>query len=113
MRLRKCLICKRIFYSVNTTKSTYTFTSVQMFVGILRLVFVWYALLSVLSSLSIILKKKRELVALLFVFGCLVSVNVLWLFLTVSWVGLQCVILVFPHQTHLLFQYKFFMTQMH
>ena len=24
-------------------------------------------------------------------FGCLVTVNVLWLFLTVSWVGLQCV----------------------
>ena len=39
-----------------------------MFVGVERLVFVWYALLSVLSSLSIFLKKKRELVALLYVF---------------------------------------------
>ena len=31
------------------------------------------------------------------------TVNGLWLFLTVSWVCLQCVILVFPDHTHLLF----------
>ena len=31
---------------------------------------------------------------------CLVSVNVLWLFLTVPWVGLRCVIVVFPEHTH-------------
>ena len=29
--------------------------------------------------------------------------NVLWLFLTVPWVDLQCVIVVFPGHTHLLF----------
>ena len=29
--------------------------------------------------------------------------NVMWLFLTVPWVGLQCVIVVFPDHTHLLF----------
>ena len=34
---------------------------------------------------------------------CLVTVYVLWLFLTVPWVGLQCVIGVFPDHTHLLF----------
>ena len=33
----------------------------------------------------------------------LVTVSVLWLFLTVPWIGLQCVILVFPDQTHLPF----------
>ena len=33
---------------------------------------------------------------------CLATVNVLWLFLTVSWVGLQCVSVVFPDHTHLL-----------
>ena len=45
---------------------------------------------------------KRELVALLLLsFGCLFNVNVLWLFLTVPWVGLQFVI--FPDHTHLLF----------
>ena len=33
----------------------------------------------------------------------IVTKNVLWLFLTVPWVGLQCVIVVFPDHTHLLF----------
>ena len=59
---------------------------------------------SVLSSFAIILSRKRELVALLQLFSwCFVTVNVMWLFLTVPWVGLQCVIEVFPDQTHLLF----------
>ena len=47
---------------------------------------------------------KRELVALLlFSFLCLVSFNVLWHFLTLPLVGLQCVIVLFPDHTHLLF----------
>ena len=75
-----------------------------LFVGILCLSLFWYALLCVLSSFAIILKRKRELVALLLLsYRCLVTVNVLWLFLTVPWVGLQHVIAVFPHHTHLLF----------
>ena len=41
---------------------------------------------------------------LLLSFRCLVTVNVLWLYLTVPWVGLQFVALVFPDHTHLLFQ---------
>ena len=49
-------------------------------------------------------EEERELVALLlFSYGCLVIVNVLRLFLTVSWVGPQCVIVVFPDHTHSLF----------
>ena len=32
----------------------------------------------------------------------IVTINVMWLLLTVSWVGLQCVIVVFPDHTHLL-----------
>ena len=40
-------------------------------------------------------------------FACLscifVAVDVLWLFLTVPWVGLQCIIVVFPDHTHLHF----------
>ena len=32
-----------------------------------------------------------------------VTVNVLWLFLRVPWVGVQYVIVVFPNHTHLLF----------
>ena len=45
---------------------------------------------------------------LLFSFRCLVTVNVLWLFLMVPWVGLQCVIVVFLDHTHLLFSYHHF-----
>ena len=45
-----------------------------------------------------------ELVALLLLsFGCLVTVNVLWLFLRMPWVGLQFVIVVFPGHTQLHF----------
>ena len=66
-----------------------------LFVGSLCLSLFWYVLLSVLSNLAIILKMKRDLVALHSLsYGCLVTVNVLWLFLTVPWVGLQCDIVV-------------------
>ena len=52
---------------------------------------------------SVILTRKRELVAfLLLSFGCLVTVNVLKLFLTVTWVDLQFVIVVFPDHPHFL-----------
>ena len=57
----------------------------------------------VLSSFAIILKKKRELVALLWLSSwCLMTVCVLRLSLTVPW-GLQGVIVVFPDHTYLLF----------
>ena len=59
-------------------------------------VFVCCALLYVYSSFGIILTKKRGLfVLLLFSYGCLVTVNVRWLFPTVPWVGLRCVIVGF------------------
>ena len=38
--------------------------------------------------------------------GCIVTLNVLRLFLAVPWVGLQCVIVVFPDHTHLLFVFR-------
>ena len=42
----------------------------------------WYALLCALPSYAVILKRKRELVALLLLpYGYLVPVNVQWLFL--------------------------------
>ena len=67
-----------------------------------------YALLCVHFSYAIILKRKRKLVALLLLsYRCIVTINVLWLFLTVPWVGLQYVILVFPDHTHLLFNICF------
>ena len=52
---------------------------------------------------SIIFTRKRALVTLLLLsFGYHVTVNVLWLYLTVPWAGLQCLIVVFPYHTHLL-----------
>ena len=60
--------------------------------------------LCVHSSFAIFLKRKRQLVALLLLCcRCIVIINVLLLFLYVSWVGLQCVIVVFPDHTRLLF----------
>ena len=50
------------------------------------------------------LTRKRKLVALLVLsFGCLVTVNVLYLFLAVLWVCLLFVIVVFPDHTRLLY----------
>ena len=51
---------------------------------------------------AIILKSKRKLVALLLSCICIITIAVLWLFLTVPWVGLQYVIVVFPDHTHFL-----------
>ena len=80
----------------------------QLFVEVLCLpLFLFcYALLYVHSSFAVILKRKRKLVAfLLLSYICIVTINILWLFLTVSWVGLQCVIVVFPDHTHLVFNH--------
>ena len=51
-------------------------------------------------------ERERELfVLLLLSCGCLVTVNLLCLFLTVPGIGLQCVIAVFPDYSHLLSHY--------
>ena len=61
-------------------------------------------LLCVHSCFAIILKRTIKLVALLLLSNrCIVTMNVLWLFLVVPWVGLKCVIVVFADNTHLLF----------
>ena len=75
-----------------------------LFVGVLSLF--CYALLCVHSIFfATILKRKKMLVALLLLsYKCIVTINVLWLFLTVPWVGLQCVIVVVHDHTHLLFK---------
>ena len=60
-----------------------------------------YALVCVHSSFAIILKSKRKLVVLLLLsYRCIATINVLWLFFALRWVGLQCVIVVFPDHTH-------------
>ena len=68
----------------------YCFRNLPLIVGVLCWSLFSYALLYVPSSFTIILTRKKELVALLLLsFGCLVTVNnVMWLFLTVPWVGL-------------------------
>ena len=63
--------------------------------------------LSVLSSFAIISLGEGELVVLLELSSpCYVAVSVLCLFLTVMWVGLQCVIVTFPGHTHLLYNLR-------
>ena len=55
------------------------------------------------SSFAIILIRKRKLVALLLLsYNCIVTINVLWCFLAVPRVGMQCLIVVFPDHTHFL-----------
>ena len=84
----------------------YCLMYLPLIVGVLCLSLFCYALLCVHSSFAIILKRKRKLVAfLLLSYRCIVTIkfNVVWLFLTVLWVGLQCVIVVNPDHTHLLF----------
>ena len=39
----------------------------------------------------------------LLAYSCIVTINGLWLFLMVPWVGMQYVIVEFPDHTHLLF----------
>ena len=59
-----------------------------------------YALLCVHSSFAIILKRKRRLVALLLLnYRFIVIINILWLFLAMTWFGLLCVIVVFHGHT--------------
>ena len=66
-------------------------------------VFVCYVFHCVHSSFAIVLKENVKRVALLLLsYRFFAIVNVLWLFLTVRWVGLQCMIVVFPDHTHLL-----------
>ena len=75
-----------------------------LFVGVLCLL--CYVLLCVHSSFAIVLKRKRKLVALLLLsYRCIVTINVLWLFLTVPWVILQGVIVVFLDHTYLLLEF--------
>ena len=75
-----------------------------LFVGVLCLSLYCYALLCVYSSFAIILKRRRKLVALLSLsYRCIVTINVPWLLLTLPWVGLQCMIVVFPDHIHSLF----------
>ena len=81
-----------------------------LFWGVLCLPLLCYALFCVHSSFAIILKRKRKLVALILLFyRGIVTVKVLWSFLAVPWVGMQCVIVVFSDHTYTLFETNSFM----
>ena len=76
----------------------------SLFVGIMCLSLLCYTLLCVHSSSVIILTRKRKLIDfLLLAYICLVTVNILWFFLRVPWVGLQCVIVVYPDYSYSVF----------
>ena len=79
-----------------------------LFVGVLCLCLFCYSLLCVHSSFAIVLKRNRKLFALLIIVlqRCIVTfaINALWFLFMVEWVGLQCVIVVFPDHTHLLLE---------
>ena len=76
---------------------------VPLFVGILFSSLFCYTLLCVHSSLVLILKRKRTLVALLLLCHRCIAINVMWVFLTIPCVNMQCVIVVSPDHTHLFF----------
>ena len=66
-----------------------------------------YTLRYVHSSFAFILKRKIKVVALLLLsYRFLVTVNVMWLFLTVPLVGLQCVNVAFPGHIHSFFDMR-------
>ena len=85
----------------------YCLMYVPLFVDVLCLSLFCYTLLCANFSFAIILKRKRKMVLLLLL-SCryIVTINGLWLFLTVPWVGLQYVSMVFPDHTHLLINIK-------
>ena len=61
--------------------------------------------LSFPSSFEINLMGRRELFALLLLYSwCFVTLSVMWLFLKMLGVGLQCVIVEYPDYTHLFFK---------
>ena len=71
--------------------------------GVLCLSMFCDALLCVHFSYAINLKRKRKLVALLLLsYRCIVTIYVLWLFLTVPLVDLWYAVVLFPDHSHFL-----------
>ena len=97
------LMVERLFLAVPRGCLWYVIVLFPDHTHLLFLSLFCYALLCVYFSFTIILKRKRKLDALLLLsYSCIV---IPWLFLTVPWVGLQYVIMVFPDHTHLLFEH--------
>ena len=70
--------------------------------SVFRPCFVVQFFVSFYFAIILMMKRERELIASLKLSSwCFVTVSVLWLFLTVLWISLQCVIMVLPVHTHL------------
>ena len=82
------------------------FIYVQLFAGALCWSLFCYALLCVLHSFAIILDEEERAGCFALIDFCLVTV--LWLFLAMPPVCLQCVIVVYPDHTRLLFAFYFY-----
>ena len=100
-RVRKQPIIALYFESENELK-LYNFEARRSLWGFCVLCLFCYAVLYGLSCFAIILIKLRELAALQLLSPLfLVTFSVLWLFLAIPCVGLQCVIVVFHGDTRL------------
>ena len=75
-----------------------------LFVGVLCLSLFCYALLCVHSTVLCYYLEEEEKAGCfaIIVLQMYFIINIMWFFLMVRWVGLQCVIVVFPDYTHLL-----------
>ena len=73
----------------------YCLMNFPLFVGVLWLSLFCYFVMHYFVSILVLQSSWRERESLLS-YRCIVTINVLWHFLTVPWVGLQCVIVVFP-----------------
>ena len=71
-----------------------------LFVRVLCLSLICYALLCVHSSFLNHLEEEEKTGYFAIIVLQIVTINVLWLFITVPWVGPQCVFVVFPDHTH-------------
>ena len=83
-----------------------------LFVGNLCLSLFCYVLLCVHSIFCNHLEEEEKAGCFAFIvlqMSC--YCKCLWLFLTVSWVGLQCIIVIFPDITHLFFACQIHMLQ--
>ena len=75
-----------------------------LFEGVLCLSLFCCALLFVHFSMHHLDEKEKSVSLMLFSsYRSITTTHVIWLFLTVPWVGLQCATVVFPDHTHLLF----------
>ena len=82
-----------------------------LFVGDLCLSLICFALLYVHSSFAIILRRKRKLAVLLLLsYRCFATVYVLWLLLTVPWIVLLYVGVVFPDHTNFFLYIHFYVS---